>query len=372
MDRKLQLPGEAQYANFDTLRLLAAVGVLISHSFPLTFGNDDREPLMVLSGGAATVGTICVWIFFAISGFLITRSYVLGTGKSAPAVRFIRARILRIVPALIVVLLLTVFLLGPILTTVSLKEFFSTWQTWSFLFLNLTFLTFHDGLVGVFDHNPFASSVNGSLWTLRWEVRCYVIVLLLGALRLLNLTSVAVLFAIALLVSAWSGGEVANLFLSFAAGALIFLGPGLLHPRIAAPALCVLGVSCFIPFTHIALPLFISYAAIWLGVSKRITLPRLASHGDFSYGVYIYAFPIQQCVTLFMANNATWYWNVLISTPITFFFAVLSWRLVEQPALTLKKSPAAQIGSSFLGLDRAPNSAAPVNKDGRMRRRLRG
>src|SRR5262245_25227928 len=105
--------------NFDALRFWAALVVLWSHAFPIAHGSEQHEPLYALSGGQSTLGAVAVSLFFVISGYLITRSFE----RSASAWDFVRARLLRIMPALLVVLLLTAFVLGPVLSGWSLAEY---------------------------------------------------------------------------------------------------------------------------------------------------------------------------------------------------------------------------------------------------------
>jgi len=95
--------------NFDALRFLAALGVVLSHAYPVTQGSNDREFLMVLSGGQTSLGEVCVMVFFVISGFLITQSFV----RSDSAIGYMTNRVLRIVPGLAVMALLVSFGLGP-------------------------------------------------------------------------------------------------------------------------------------------------------------------------------------------------------------------------------------------------------------------
>ena len=172
--------------NFDAIRLIAALCVLISHAFPLTYGSDEFEPVYRWSHGQTTIGTIAVGVFFAISGFLITRSFV-HAGRSWGGVsRFVRARVLRLVPALLVALLLLAFLFGPLVSSQPIADYFQFPQMVRFILINCSFVSFHDTLPGVFIHNPFPNSVDGSLWTLRHEVRCYLMIFLLGVAGLLR------------------------------------------------------------------------------------------------------------------------------------------------------------------------------------------
>ena len=162
---------------FDVLRLAAAMAVLLSHCYPLT-GRD--EPVARVAG--ETLGDLGVSVFFAISGFLVARSWA-----SQPHLRpFAAKRALRLLPALIVCVWLLALVLGPLTTTLSPSSYFTTPQTWIYPLRSSVLITFAGRLPGVFQHNPFPAAVDGSLWTLPLEACCYVMVAVLGALALLH------------------------------------------------------------------------------------------------------------------------------------------------------------------------------------------
>jgi peptidoglycan/LPS O-acetylase OafA/YrhL len=327
-----------EHNNFDTLRLIAALAVLFSHSFPLTFGSDEFEPLYRLSGGQTTIGTAAVAVFFVISGFLITRSFERGGSSWSGGFRFIVARALRILPALFVVLVVLAFAIGPVLSSLSITEYLCNPQTFSFVGLNLSLVTFRDGLPGVLTNSPFPNSINGSLWTLKYEARCYFIILALGMLRILNWGVVGILLIAALsaVVLQFERYWLWELVAFFLGGAFLYLRPIPLDGRGALLSVAAIVGSLFFGGYNIVAPTFGSYLVIWLALSSAVRLPNLARYGDFSYGVYVYAFPVEQIVTMIMAANATWYWTGLISAPIALLLGCLSWKLVERPALALK------------------------------------
>ena len=164
--------------NITALRLAAATLVVLSHSYRLAAGTAD--PLMTWTA-KATFGSVGVWIFFLLSGFLISASLDRGHGVWAYA----EARVLRIVPALALVLIAAAFVLGPLVTTQPLWTYFSGPEVWQYVWRNLLFDTQYL-LPGVFEDNPYPATVNGSLWTLRIEVYMYII---LGALYWLRIGS---------------------------------------------------------------------------------------------------------------------------------------------------------------------------------------
>ena len=156
--------------NFDFIRMAAALMVMFSHSYPLTTGDNDSEPLFMLTKCQTDFGVAAVNIFFIVSGFLVSQSLM----RKKSLADYFRARALRIFPALIVMILLLVFVAGPVLTTLSLHAYFSNQHTWHYLTLMYVFNNDVQSLPGVFENNPFHHVVNGSLWTIRYELTCYI------------------------------------------------------------------------------------------------------------------------------------------------------------------------------------------------------
>src|SRR3954466_1141888 len=178
--------------NFDTMRLVAALCVVISHSFPLSYGAAAAQPLFLLSHGQTDLGTLSVYVFFVLSGFLITGSF-----ERQPPHQFVLARGLRLLPGLAVVLFILTFFVGPILTTIPVEEYFRSGRTYYFFAKNLSLTGYVNELPGVFGTNP----VNGSLWTLNYEAKCYLLVFLVGIAGLLNRYTLSALWAVALFCS---------------------------------------------------------------------------------------------------------------------------------------------------------------------------
>ncbi len=159
---------ESRDNNFNLIRFIAASLVLFSHSFALSIGTGDAEPLRQTIG--LTWGVIAVDIFFITSGFLITRSYL----SKRSLASFILARLLRIYPALIVAMFFCAFVIGLISTSFSTKEYLASFDTYSFFFKNSTLIFgLETRLPGVFSNVPYKGAVNGSLWTLPYEIFMY-------------------------------------------------------------------------------------------------------------------------------------------------------------------------------------------------------
>lgn len=328
--------------NFNLIRMVAAMAVLVSHAWPLTQGASVVEPLKVFSGH--TLGTLSVYIFFAISGFLITASYT----RTSRLRRFVLARVLRLFPGLLVSLLLVAFVLAPFVTLLPLQDYFTHPKTTSFLLRNLTLVSPQYTLPGVFTTNIYPT-VEGSIWTLVHEVICYGLVVLAGATGLLRRGWPILLF-LSLYAGTWIATtlfhvpidqkllQLQGLSLPFVFGMLawvwrdriplsgwIFLGLGLAafaarHSQIAYPV--VIG--------------FLAYGSFWLAYVPSGKIRRYNLLGDYSYGMYIYAFPLQGLV-VWLIGPTNPFLHIMIALPITLAISILSWYYVEAPALALRK-----------------------------------
>lgn len=328
--------------NFNLMRMMAAVAVLVSHAWPLTLGKGAAEPLQGVTG--QSLGHLAVLLFFAISGFLIADSFE----RDGDWRRFLRARALRLLPGLGLSLLLVAFLLGPLVTALATPDYLTDSRTWAFLWRNLTLVWPQFDLPGVFATNPYVT-VEGSIWTLGHEVGCYLGLLLVGLTGILRRPGLLVIVA----------GAHAGLWLAVASGAV---EP---HPRIAAFLdlslpfglgvlahrfryridLCLTWVGLAVAVAALTrgtvleaagIALAVTALALWGAYVPGGWARRYNRLGDYSYGLYLYAFPLQGLVV--------WLWgpmtpiaNIALSLPPTLALAVLSWHLVERPALSLAR-----------------------------------
>jgi len=329
--------------NFDALRLAAALMVLVGHAYVLS-GRSPAEPLAAHTG-VGGLGELGVSVFFVISGFLVTMSFE----RAGSAAAYLANRVLRIAPGLAVSLALTAWALGPLVTNLAASEYFARPQTWLYVARNALLYPVTYLLPGVFERNPYPAAVNGSLWTLRLEFTFYLLPPLLARLGWLGrsgLATVAAAAAAAYLVLAAAGHPAVLLiaarnFWLFAAGAALYVwrdSPFLKRPFWPGLALAAFAVSlplrAVTPFVApLALPLLVAAFALR-------PLPGLRSvsrAGDLSYGVYIYAFPVQQALMQALGperlGTAAF---VGLTLAAVLPLAALSWRFVERPALGLK------------------------------------
>jgi peptidoglycan/LPS O-acetylase OafA/YrhL len=331
--------------NFDALRLLAATAVIFSHAFLLATGRQDSEPLMVLTGGQTILGVVGVFVFFVISGYLVTQSW-----EHAPSLpRFALKRALRIYPGLAACILVLTFGLGPVISSLPLRDYLSSYGTYDFLGANLLLHTDHNSLPGVwFTGRELGHILDGPLWSLPVEIAMYVMVAALGASRLFRPPVLVGLLALGLLgiavdASNWHDwdftGSVLWLLGFFVMGMLLqTLAPrGVLDGRIALLALAGLIVSVPLHAFILLFPLCGGYLVIYLALHPALPVLPAARFGDLSYGLYIYGWPVEQTV-LYLRPEATWWELFLIAYPATAVVAFLSWHLVEKRALRLKPS----------------------------------
>jgi peptidoglycan/LPS O-acetylase OafA/YrhL len=335
--------------NFNLLRFGAAIAVLISHSFTVATGNTDAEPLRKWLG--TTPGQMAVDVFFVTSGFLVTRSLI----QRRQIGEFLRARALRIYPALFVMVAITVLVLGLGLTTLPTSRFLSSPETMRFIEKNATLLTgFAPGLPGVFKNNPFEGYVNGSLWSMPYELWMY---LTLAGLWLCSLAlekysrRIFEVAAVGLfLVSGFEctkhmlgfgnqlPGQMEHLTFMFFTGTTYYIlrdRVSLTHTAFWTIALTVLLSILNKTVFAVVYTFSVAYLVLYLAYIPTGPIHRFNKLGDYSYGIYIYAFPVQQTLAAMVPGISAAAMNAW-AIPITLVLAVLSWHLIERRALGLK------------------------------------
>jgi len=165
--------------NLNLIRAIAATMVLVSHAYPIALGPDAIQPLKLLTG--QSLGSLSVYVFFAISGFLITMSFE----RSSSYRSFLTARFLRLLPGLVVSLALVAFVMGPLVTELPLMAYLTHPETWTFMLRNILLALPQYTLPGTFEDLPYPS-VEGSIWTLIYEVICYMGVFACGVVGILQ------------------------------------------------------------------------------------------------------------------------------------------------------------------------------------------
>ena len=322
--------------NFDFLRIVAAFSVLISHSVAL---HSDVFPLVDL-------GNAAVYSFFAISGFMVSGSWE----RDPNLFRFLSRRALRIFPGLAVVIAVAALLIGPLVTTVPLDQYFHSKQFASYCQSVFLFPANTAILPGVFENNPYKSTVNGSLWTLPMEVFMYGTLALLGLFRILGSRLLPPILLLTIAGCVWiammhlhvtfltmDANELINCASCFLSGILLWsLQKKIVFFKWAwVVVLVLIAIFRWTPVEQLILLIGLPYAIISFGRGSVPFLTSFGRFGDLSYGIYIYAFLIQQ--TLMAENPEQSLVQFFISASIlTLLAAFLSWHLIEKPSLKLK------------------------------------
>ena len=337
---RLSALAQGRNNNFQLIRLVAATSVVLFHCYALTNHWTD-EPLWrrvpELNFGA--LGVAC---FFVISGFLVTQSW-LARDRVIP---FVAARVLRIYPALIGAVVLTIVLAG-ISGTLGWSRFLADPQTLDYIVHVTPAWEMRHRLPGAFPANPIPHDVNGSLWTLPAELRLYVAVLIAGvagllARRVVWFAALWLLLALSLWRPDWLPmlpHDVAtrDLVLLFALGSLACVWRDAIPVSLVIAAIAVLLVivnPADLGRGALLAPL-VAYVVLVVAYHPRVVWPAFNRLGDYSYGVYVYSFPIQQTLVQRIPGiePAPLF---AVAMACTLGIAALSWHWLEQPALGLK------------------------------------
>jgi len=343
LNEKLDL-ANGRPTGFDYMRLLLAFSVLWMHTARVTYGDDLflwESPLRPLLKSVLPM-------FFVLSGFLVAGSLE----RSKTLISFLGNRFIRIYPALTVEVLLSAFILGAIYTEYDLGDYFSDKEFFAYL-VNVTG-HIHYTLPGVFLSNPDAGMVNAQLWTVPFELQCYFVIALLflvGVTKRRVFAPIAtILFAVVFGVARywkhegdWAAMPAATsgnlLICAFLLGVSFYLYKDrvLWDGRIFAASIALILLSYW--FTSfgdfVAIPAM-GYVTVFLGLTSPRKLSILRG-ADYSYGVFLYGYPIQQAFAALAPWTHNWFLNGIVSSVVVIFFAAFSWTLIEKPALKLRK-----------------------------------
>lgn len=341
------------------IRLVLAIAVIFDHAFPLGGYGDD--PVLALTKGQATLGDLAVIGFFGISGYLITKS-----GMSSDIVQFLWRRFLRIFPAYWLLLAVSALLVGPLFWMMAgspLASYFSFDSTGPIGYIAKNW-TLNIGTYGIYDIFQYttpwgqfsgSSVFNGSIWTLIYEWNCYLLIALLVALGILKkLPSVvlllAVLFSYFMYLNIANPGAMPTFYprlgdqyfvrLTFAflvGAALAYLANVVrAHLVFGVLAIAVIGVTLRTGVFYLFGVIAFTYLLLWLGSWLPKSWNWIGAKNDYSYGIYIYGFLVQQMLAFWGVNEWGYIPYVAITIPITFILAWLSWHALEKRAMSLK------------------------------------
>ncbi|MEU4740014.1 acyltransferase [Actinosynnema sp. NPDC023658] len=330
---------------FGTVRLVAAFFVIIDHAAPLTKSGGSILPTRF----GVDLGAVTVSAFMAMSGFLVIRSWE----RDPHLWRFAVKRALRIMPGLLVVLCLSAFVLGPVLTTLSTGAYFDHPLTWSYITDNIRVFPQQYVLPGVFNDNPYPNAVNGSLWSLPVEVLGYALIAVFGLVGAVKrrwmvlvaafaltvvfqrlLTKQLVLPKVLLMVPTV---PLVQYLAVYCVGMLAYLYRDKIRYSWFGVVVCVAVeyVMHASAMTEVTRLVTVPYVVLAIGtlLPQKLWLPSAVTMS--SYGVYLYGFPTEQFV-VHLGVESKWL-VALFSVPIAFALGMMSWHFVESPGMKLRK-----------------------------------
>jgi len=342
---------------FDFLRIFLSLAIVAWHSCILSRDGIPLEQVRIVW----FAGYWILFIFFALSGFLIA-----GSAQRLSLSNFLVNRSLRIFPALVVEILLSAFVLGTMFTSLPLGEYLSRPGTYRYLTNIVGLMNFR--LPGVFESNEL-QVVNYSLWTVPFELACYLIMSAFMSFDILRKPAIIIALAAAISITGLAmvvlgaapqpaEREFGNPFYSFFADRgsrllvafMLGIAAYLLRYRIPcsrlAFAVCIFflfGISVIGPRDWLSIPLLnvvaaapLVYVMAFLGASN-VPMPTILHKRDYSYGIYLYGMPIQQMMVSLFPGVTSPAGQLALAVPAIVCFAALSWHLVERPILKLRR-----------------------------------
>jgi peptidoglycan/LPS O-acetylase OafA/YrhL len=345
MSRSLAEASEGRANHTAFVRFVLTSVVIYSHSFMFLWGTNEREPVSILTQRQASAGGLAVEGFLVLSGFLVTRSWFYSRGLKD----FVIRRIVRVYPGFLAAVAFSGLIAVPFLAP-QFEPTTGPVSFWRDLLPPALVLKY-----------PLLWS-NGSLWILPYELACYVMIVVLGLLGGLSRRRMILLLWL-LNCSVFAGqihGQmfqhhdmaISRIVNNYLAGVVFFLYRDSIRLSWAGFATSVLGLtlfgvvwatSCYLPFVS---PLLWGYVLLFVCYYRVGPLQHFARYGDFSYGTFLYAFPIQLTLVMYLRESLHPITLFLAAWPIAAVFGVLSWFLVEQPFLRLKRLGASSSSSA--------------------------
>lgn len=359
-------------AGFDFLRIFLSMSVILWHSVAVCYGLQAEQ--WIYDGPFKPVVWFVVPAFFALSGFLVAGSL---ERNNLPS--FITLRVIRIFPALMAEVVISALVIGSIFTTLRLSQYVTDRMFFSYFLNMIGYVHFY--LPGVFQDLPATGLVNAQLWTVPHELECYLALsalALIGIVKRPRLSLILMTSLIALLVLRdYVSGKPASaaappgrmLVLCFLCGVVLYLNrTRIVYSRwllmVSAGAYAAFVLTSTRAGEDLA-SVFVAYVTVYIGLTN-IGGRFITKIADYSYGVYLYGFPIQQTVSQLMPGYRVWYLNFTISVAVTLLVAAASWHLLEYRIMLQKKSILAFVSRCeaslrrrFSQLSRAGRQPAP-------------
>ena len=317
--------------NLDIFRVIAALAVIYGHAYSLTPDAGKKDFLFVLTSHEDS-SAFAVKIFFFLSGLVVTNS-LLEKKKILP---FIIARFFRIWPALIITVLISSLILGPILSNLSLQDYFSSPQPYWYIYNNIKLSTDFN-LPGVFIDNPYKNTVNGSLWTIPYEIAAYSVLLALYNLQIFKFKSLSIIILLLIFLDLINGANwlfmgnmlVGKMFFCFSLGSVFATYKS--HIQIHLSMTLSIWILYYI-FRGIPYDLAIFYLASFMTILHISSLNILVKYKlkfDISYGIYLWGFPIQQIMAKYFSDYGIRF-HQISSMIIVCILGYISWQYIEK------------------------------------------
>lgn len=333
--------------NLNVVKFICAILVVLHHCYPITLGPDYIDPIRRITKLQYCFGNFAVTIFLFIAGLLITLSYM----KTKNNKKFLIKRLKRLLPSLIIVVFFTVFIVGPIFTSIGIKNYFLDISTYKYLICNSLLITNHN--LPVFLSNAYNLSPNGSLWTLPVEFCCYIGLMILGIFKLLK-DKIVKFFPIIILII----NSLQFILIKYVNGlwpafqAFLFFGMGVWtcfnYKKIRLSyKLFILDIVIFVlsivfnVYTYFNI-ILIPYLVIYIAFGIK-NLKFLNYMGNYSYEIYLLGFLIQQCVAS-LYNGKNPYLNFIISLPIIILLSIILNKFVKFIMKKISKKPLKILG----------------------------
>ena len=326
--------------NISFIKWILAILVIFSHSFPISKGINSHDILYNFSNGQLDFGKLSVCIFLFFSGFFITKSL----SKNSNIIDFFKKRVVKILPPLFIVLLITVLIIGPLTTTLSIKQYFIDLSWLKYLLKNMLLITTHT-INGVLESNAYYQSINGSLWTLPVEFLCYIFCFIAYKLTICNKNKLKYTFPIFIIVYILFNYKFNNIYLIntllplvsfFYIGMLSFTYKDniKLNKCLVIISIILLLVSLKLNFYSYISIIIIPYIVLYLSfASKQIKLFKNKIF-TLSYEVYLVGFLVQQVVCYVFGGIMNPYINFIISIRIVIICSYVINKINQKLQLT--------------------------------------
>lgn len=331
--------------NFSLIKLIAAFMVIYAHSFGIQ-PYDGQSDIMVIISQSIHSGQLAVFIFIFLSGIFITKSIV----DNDDVIEFSIKRLVRIWPPLVVCMIF-VICIGGIFTTYSQKDYWTDGQVWNYFFSNIKMIWNEHFLPGVFENHPMGG-MNGSIWFITFQLRMYFLVALFAGFGVFRdrITSniVFMIILVWVMISPETLPLVGSKFelyghldfpqytITYCIASLLFLNLKNIKINILHVIIIGLGTIAF-KDSEIMLwywAAFFIVITLWLGTRKVVLKIKIPV--DYSYGIYLYAWPTAQLVyELFPMLTSIQ--SSIVTLIFSMVLAMLSYRFIEIPAINISK-----------------------------------